>query len=151
MNCPKIKKLLPVFLDGELEYEKEELVRQHLSTCSECSSEAKLIANTWNLMDNLETIEPSKEARAKFWKKVASEELNKSPNIFPWNRLLFRWAPITVAAVLLLFSLFFKDYLPTSQDKEIIKNIEMLENLEILENLDLLTNLPVVTEESAEI
>ena len=56
-----------------------------------------------------------------------------------------------VAAMLLVFSLFYQDYLPTSQDKKIIKNIEMLENLEILENLDLFTNLPVVTEESVEI
>ena len=151
MNCSKIKKLLPVFLDGELEYKKEELVRQHLSTCSECSSEAKLIANTWNLMDNLETIEPSKEARAKFWEKVVSEELDKAPNIFSWNKFLFKWSPVMVAAMLLVFSLFYKHYLPTSQDKEIIKNIEMLENLEVLENLDLLTNLPAVTEESAEI
>lgn len=151
MNCSKIKKLLPVFLDGELEHEKEELVRQHLSTCSECGLEAKLVSKTWGLLDKLETIEPSKEARAKFWEKVASEELDKSPNIFSWNKFLFKWSPVMVAAVLLVFSFFYKDYLPTSQDKEIIKNIEVLENLEILENLDLLTNLPVVTEESAEI
>ena len=130
MNCSKIKKLLPVFLDGELEYEKQELVRQHLSTCSECSSEAKLVSKTWDLLDKLETIEPSKEARAKFWKKVASEELDKSPNIFSWNKFLFKWSPVMVAAVLLVFSLFYKRYLPTSQDKEIIKNIEILERSE---------------------
>jgi len=151
MICSKIKKLLPVFLDGELEGEKEELVRQHLSTCFKCSSEAKLVSKTWDLLDKLETVEPSKEARAKFWEKIASEELDKSLNIFSWNKFLFRWSPVMVAAMLLVFSLLYKDYLPTSHDKEIIKNIEMLENLEILENLDLLTNLPVVTEESAEI
>ncbi|MCK5595216.1 zf-HC2 domain-containing protein [bacterium] len=151
MNCLKIKKLLPGFLDSELEQEKEELVRQHLSTCSECSSEAKLLANAWNLLNKLETIKPSKEARAEFWEKTESEELDKFPNVFSWNRFLFRWSPVMVAAVLLVFSLFYKDYLPNSHDKEIVKNIEMLENLEILENLDLLTDLPVVKEESVEI
>ena len=111
-------------------------------------SEDKLVSKTWDLLDKLETIEPSKEARTKFWEKATSEEFNKHSNIFLWNKFLFRWAPVMVAAMLLVFSLFYKDYLPTSQDKKIIKNIEMLENLEILENLDLLTNLPAVTEES---
>ena len=115
-----------------------------------CSKD-KLVSKTWDLLDKLETIEPSKEARAKFWEKAASEELDKYPNIFSRNKFLFRWLPVMVAAMLLVFSLFYKDYLPTSQDKEIIKNIEVLENLEILENLDLLTNLPVINEESVEI
>ena len=114
-------------------------------------SEDKLVSKTWDLLDKLETIEPSKEARAKFWEKVASKEFNKDSNIFSLSKFLLRWTPVTVAAVLLVFSLFYKDYLPTSQDKKIIKNMEMLENLEILENLDLFTNLPVVTEESVEI
>ena len=111
-------------------------------------SEDKLVSKTWDLLDKLETIEPSKEARAKFWEKVASKEFDKYSNIFSLNKFLFRWSPVMVAAMLLVFSLFYKDYLPTSQDKNIIKNIEMLENLEILENLDLFTNLSAVTEES---
>ena len=115
-----------------------------------CSKD-KLVSKTWDLLDKLKTIEPSKEARTEFWKKTASEELDKYSNIFSWHRFLFRWTPVMAAAMLLVFSLFYKDYLPTSQDKEIVKNIEMLENLEIFENLDLLTNLPVVNEESVEI
>ena len=112
-----------------------------------CSKD-KLVSKTWDLLDKLETIEPSKEARAKFWEKVVSEELDKAPNIFSWNKFLFKWSPVMVAAMLLVFSLFYKDYLPTSQDKNIIKNIEMLENLEMLDNLDLFTNLPVIKKES---
>ena len=63
------------------------------------------MSKTWDLLDKLETIEPSKETRTKFWEKVAAQETSKK--VFPlFPTLRWSFASAAVAATI-LFVVFF--------------------------------------------
>ena len=57
MNCDAVTKQLPLMLYGELSFDEEELVQQHLDVCAACRSEtgedassarAASIRRSWN-------------------------------------------------------------------------------------------------------
>jgi len=60
MNCDTVTRQLPLFIYGELSFEEEESVQQHLERCSACQTE---LANTAALHRNLDqaAMEPNYE------------------------------------------------------------------------------------------
>ena len=85
MNCDVVSELFAAYLDNELTPEERSRVEAHLSGCSRCGEELKVLGNTQNnlrlaLKSTVETIEPSPQA----WDVV--RELIESSGSF-WARL----------------------------------------------------------------
>jgi len=50
MNCRNAKNKIKAFLDGELPCSEQEILKQHLKTCPECSQEADSLSKTWEML-----------------------------------------------------------------------------------------------------
>lgn len=75
MNCKQVQEFLPAYMDAALEPEAAAGVRTHLSACTACRQEEKLLSLTWDALGALPAIEPSPNFRARFWERVRREEL----------------------------------------------------------------------------
>ena len=59
MDCRTAKRLIPAFMDGELEPHRAALLDQHLASCHSCRLEAATLKRTMEAMGVSEDIEPS--------------------------------------------------------------------------------------------
>lgn len=50
MTCKNAKKIIKACLDGELPRDEQEILKQHLKTCPECSQEADSLSKAWELL-----------------------------------------------------------------------------------------------------
>jgi len=158
MDCREIKKMLPVFLDGELESVLENTVADHLRTCPQCRREAEELQKAWDLLGELEPIEPDPFYRTRFWARVAEQE--------PWPRRVwesmrhffggrYRLPALAAAAVLLVVSVFAvqryqqsRQIAPVAEigaaDLELVQNLDLAENYDLIQQLDWIADLEII-------
>ncbi len=51
IKCERVRKVLPAYLDGELDRPEAEAVRLHLNGCESCRAKARLLDDTWETLD----------------------------------------------------------------------------------------------------
>ena len=159
MDCSEIQKLIPVFLDGQLELDEHQRVQSHLDKCAECRREARAIQRAWELVGELDDIQPDPNFKTRFWARVA-EQASWQEKFFNEIRALFlnrRLVPALAAAGLILCISVVTTYkfLRTSQpdsfiaefsdtDLDMVDNIDLVENLDLIRDIDLLSDLEII-------
>lgn len=53
-RCPWVVKVLPAYLDGELDRPDADVVRRHLQHCESCQARARLLDDTWETLEEAE-------------------------------------------------------------------------------------------------
>jgi len=53
-GCRWVRSVLPAYMDGELKESTAAAVRQHLAHCPTCAARARMLAESWNLLDEVE-------------------------------------------------------------------------------------------------
>jgi anti-sigma factor RsiW len=89
MNCKSVQNYLSAYLDGELSGSEGLAVREHLSQCHECESEARHLRTLKELLRGLPVYEPSEG----FEERLVSNVVRKAERrnrIFNLN-LGFNW------------------------------------------------------------
>ncbi len=159
MNCQETKKLIPVYLDDELEASDRQRVAEHLRACADCQAEARAIEKSWELLGAIKAIEPDPNYRIRFWRSVDT----RSPlhaRILQRVRAAFlqrRWVPaIAAAAIVLLVSVITivqylqKPHVPAvlaalnDTELEMVANIELAEDYEIIEDMDFFSDFEII-------
>lgn len=58
MKCTEIRKIISLYIDGELERETKAAVKKHLAECEACAVEASLLESTAKAVGSVSEIEP---------------------------------------------------------------------------------------------
>ncbi len=159
MNCQETKKLIPVYLDHELEAADRQRVAEHLRACADCQAEVQAIEKSWELLGAIKAIEPDPNYRVRFWRSVDT----RSPlhaRILQHVQTVFlqrRWVPAMAAAaiVLLVSVISIVQYLQKPQvpavlaalndtELEMVANIELAEDYEIIEDMDFFSDFEII-------
>ncbi len=150
-KCVDIKKLLPLFLDNELQADEYKHVNDHVSSCVSCEKEIFLYQQSWKMLEMAENIEPQAGYMSRFWTELSTRKTWVQTIFEVVKGLLWskRLVPVfATASVLLLVGIFsIRNYynLSDSQtmlaslsvsDLEMVEYVELAENLEIIENID---------------
>ena len=159
MDCQEIKKLIPVYLDDELEAAEKQQVSDHLRVCADCRAEAQAIEKSWELLAEIVEIEPDPNYRTRFWRSVDARKPWYA-KIGPYFQPVFlqrRWVPaLAGAAIVVMVSVFainqflLKPPLPTvltelkDTELEMIANIDLVEVYEIIQDMDFFSDLDVI-------
>jgi hypothetical protein len=157
MECRKIIKLIPDYLENTLSSENKALITKHLTLCPRCFKEKELYEKSWQLISQLQEIEPEAGFETRFWNRLVSQTVTPAlRSAFIWKTFK-RWSVVltTVAVIIICAFLFLPVYFQTQKadllaskiyDEEIIlvENIDLLENFEVIEQIDLLEDLDLI-------
>lgn len=78
MDCQNMGSKLSAFMDHELSIEEEVKLREHLEKCQKCRKELEEMGEVWNLMRQIDDIEPS----AYFWDTLHTRLLSQKEASF---------------------------------------------------------------------
>ncbi|MBD3414738.1 MAG: hypothetical protein GF421_09950 [Candidatus Aminicenantes bacterium] len=92
MKHEKIKKLISLYHDGELDEQKKKRVEQHLKECRDCQKEFVEMKQLEDVMNKMELKKPSKEA----WETYEASVYNRLERKVGWIFL-------SIGAMILLF------------------------------------------------
>jgi len=159
MDCKNIKDLIPLYLEDELQTTETKQVSEHLNQCVHCHELAQDLEKTWDLLDEIEDIQPSPNYVSQFWTRLSSEKNVIEQAVETLKGLIKnrKLAPIYVTACLIVVaSLFALRNITQVQDPafelaslnanelEIIENLEIAQDYEFIDELDFLANLDVI-------
>lgn len=159
MKCQIIKKLIPDFLEGELEALKAKEVREHLLLCADCQREVRLYEKSWDTLLNWREVEPVPGYISRFWTKLSLEA--------PWHERILtavkealarkRLAPVFVAVSIMIIvgSVYIPKYINQKKSEtvlakmapaeiELLSNMELAQNLDAIEDIDNLDDLDII-------
>ncbi len=156
MSAKDIRKLIPLYLEGELEGAEKEEVRRAIAADPELKRYAQQLQASWDMLDEVEVIEPPANYVSNFWTRLAAET--------PWYQKLFdalglsgynsrRAAAFGCACVILLVGVLavrpFFSPAPVGLESLVAlddEDLEMLEHIELVENLDLIEEIEFLEE-----
>jgi len=116
MNCDKNKELIQLYIDGELEKEKEAYVFTHLSDCEECRAFFKSF-NT--ISSNIHKEEFPNELETRIFNSINEKETGRETGFL--KKVFVR--AVTFAVVLFLIAASILMYNRTNDYKNIIKDM----------------------------
>ena len=104
MDCHEIKKVIPLYLDHELNAADYQQVEAHLLNCSDCRSEARAIEQSWDLLGEIKAVEPDSNYLVRFWQSVDAHtpwyaKVNKNVQAVFLQR---RWVPALAGALIVV-------------------------------------------------
>ena len=70
MNCSRLQKSLPLYLDEMLDVDQMRAVVKHLSVCKACREQEKAFQRSWELLGELTSIDPEPGYIPRFWEKL---------------------------------------------------------------------------------
>ena len=156
MVCQDIEKLMPAFLEDALELSQCQLVKEHLSICTDCQTERALYEQSWDMLKRWPDIQPSPRYISDFWTRFSLETPWYEEILFALKRpvLYKRFAPALVvfSVVLIVGFLSSRNYFQMQQvdrmlaalapeEAEMVENIELVQNLDVIEDIDILEDL----------
>ncbi|MFQ5963387.1 MAG: anti-sigma factor family protein [Candidatus Scalinduaceae bacterium] len=159
MDCQSIQKLIPVYLDAQLEAQELRKVKEHLNDCPHCQKEMVRFEKSWDLLSKWEDVEPEPGYISRFWERLSLERpwyerfLLNLKDIFTVRKPAFVWA--TVSMVIIVCILTFSNYLinlktdnmlasMNPQDLELLGELELVQNIDIIENIDWLEDWEII-------
>jgi len=150
MDCDYIKKMIPIFLDGELHPEERDQVQEHILYCADCKTEFDEYIKTWNVLNDVEDIEPEPAYMSRFWTEFAARTPWYQKIALSFQGYFFKRKTLagiaSLCAVVIVSFLVFLNYFHITQTERILANtsqeeIELLENFEIVQDMDIIENL----------
>ncbi len=150
MRCGQVKKIITVYMDGELGREEARLVKEHIASCAACRAELAAFEQSWAMLKDGDGIQPRPGYVSRFWTRVSEElpwqeRIGKDIHESLWNR---RLAPAFVAACLVLVVGVFavRNYFQMQDTHQMLAGLEedemeMVENMELAENFDLIEDM----------
>ena len=159
MDCQEIKKLIPVYLDNELEPLESQQVRDHLSGCLACQKESEALKESWAMLGELDDIHPEPGFIGRFWTRLSLEKswhekiLEAVRSVLPKGRLVP--ALVTACIVVIVGSFVLHDYAQVRNTEQIlvslsqddlamVENIELAENFDLIQEIDFLEDLDII-------
>jgi predicted anti-sigma-YlaC factor YlaD len=159
MDCHEIKKLIPLYLDHELNATDYQKVEAHLLNCADCRSEARAIEQSWDLLGEIKAVEPDPNYLVRFWQSVDAQ--------MPWYAKLYknvqavfpqrRWIPALAGGVMvvLISTIATVQYLQKPQavdvltelneaEMEMVANIDLAEHFEVIHELDFFSDFEII-------
>src|SRR3989338_1374732 len=154
-ECQKIRKLIPLFLEEQLNPAETQFVKNHLETCGLCRTELKLHEKAWQMISDYKDIKPQPGYESRFCTRLATEEPRKESfvaglqRLFQKKRLSAAFAVISIIIIISFLSrtIYFNQQEANAmlamspEEIEFVDNIELAANFDIIENLDLLEDL----------
>ncbi|MCK5081630.1 MAG: zf-HC2 domain-containing protein [Candidatus Omnitrophica bacterium] len=159
MDCQEIKKLIPVYLDKELEPQESQQVREHLSGCPSCQKELEAFEESWAMLGELDEVRPEPGFVGRFWTRLALEQSWQERISEAVRNGLFqkRLVPALAMAciVVIVGSFALNNYFRiqntdqmlsdlSREDLAMVENIELAENLDLIEEMDFLEDLDII-------
>ncbi|MHB9036014.1 MAG: zf-HC2 domain-containing protein [Armatimonadota bacterium] len=86
MDCRAAKRLIPAFLDGELQPDKEALLNEHLDACGSCRADVIALKQTMTVMGACQDIAPT------FTITDIKSRAAERQSLHGWFSLAPRWA-----------------------------------------------------------
>jgi hypothetical protein len=77
-DCKSIRRKLSAFVDNELTIEEELKLKQHFRKCAKCMRELEEMKGVWNLIGEIDDIEPSPY----FWDVLHTKLLSQRKSLF---------------------------------------------------------------------
>lgn len=162
MRCVEIKKLIPVYLDGELELRETDAVKEHLASCLACQKELHAMERSWKMLGEWQNIEPAPGYVSRFWTKVSLERplrekvargIGEALDGLRRRRLSPVYAAFCVLVITGIFSL--RNYYQMRETQELVANlnheelemagdVELAENFDIIQEMDFLEDMEVI-------
>ena len=159
MDCQEIKKLIPIYLDKELEAKERQQVMEHLSVCPACQKEFEAFEKSWAMLGELDDIRPEPGFVGRFWTRLALEQSWQGKVSEAVKNGLFKRrlvpALVTACIVVIMGSFVLHDYFQIQstdqmlsslswEDLAMVENIELAENLDLIEEMDFLEDLEII-------
>lgn len=159
MRCDQVKKIIPVYMDGELGREETRLVKEHITSCAACCREIEAFEQSWAMLGEWKDIPPRSGYISRFWTRVSQElswreRIGKAVKEGLQNRLP---APAFVTACLIIIvgilaSRYYSHIRDTDQmlaglredELEMVENIELAENFELIEDMDFFEDMEII-------
>lgn len=158
MNCAQIKKIISIYIDGQLDNKQKEFLNAHLKACPNCQKIYDEYIKTWQSLEKFSSIDAPSNFNTLFWEKVKQQEkepLSTRP-VFVFPAFSRRLA-YTLASIVIIISLTFTFQIrqekelnklarsfKSAEEIEMVKHFEVLKDLEVVQNLDLLENYEVI-------
>ena len=159
MECQKIRKLIPVFIEESLGQRENQLVKDHLAICRDCREELRLLQKSWDLLLDWKDEEPAPGYISRFWTKIATDvpwyerALSGAANFLPRWKFAYQW--VAVVVVIVIGALVFSNYIrlqgenavlakTTPEDIELVDNIELAEDFDVIDDIDFIQDLEVI-------
>ena len=164
MQYEDVKKILPIYLEGELDPVENELVKKFLAQYPELQKEAHSLQRACNMLGEVKEIEPSEDYESRFWSELTFsrpwyEEFIESIKIgFKGSRLIPATVTACIVALVAIVSLqyFFQpqvtyqelaaldeEQIQIVEELEVLENFELLADLELLEDFEAIERLPL--------
>lgn len=159
MDCQKIQKLIPLYLDVKLEDREFQTVREHLKDCTHCQKERDLFKKSWDLLSTWEDVEPDTGYISRFWTRLSSERtwyeqfLLNFKEFFAVKKRPLAWVMVSMAIIVCVLT--FSNYLMeiktnntltamNPQELELLAELELAQDLDIIENIDWLADWEII-------
>ena len=157
MKCHKIRRLIPDFLEVQLNSKIHREISEHLQSCKDCAKEKILYEQSWQLIGQWQDIKPEPGFKTRFWSRVINQTETKTAphiNIFRLPRPV-SLALVTAATIVIIITIALPNYLrlrgpeilvSKMNEEEIIlvENIDLVENLEVIQAIDFLENMEII-------
>ena len=158
MNCAQIKKIISIYIDGELDNRQKGFLNTHVKVCPHCQKIYEEYLKTWQSLEKFSSNDAPPNFNGLFWERVKQQEkgrLSARPIfIFPiFNRRL----AYALASIVIILSLTFTFQIrqekelnklarsfKSAEEIEMVKHFEVLKDLEVVQNLELLENYEVI-------
>jgi hypothetical protein len=159
MRCDQAKKIIPVYLDGELGQEEARFVKEHIVSCAACQKELRALERSWKMLGEWKDIDPVPGYVSRFWTEVSFQR--------PWHEKIIRgfgvilgkkrlvpvYAAVCVFLITGIFSL--RNYWQMREAQELVASldqeelemaadVELAENFDVIQEMDFLEDLEVI-------
>jgi hypothetical protein len=166
MDCEHIKKLIPRYIENDLQPDDLKWVKDHLSDCKTCQKQAVSTQQAWHLLGEIHAIEPNPNYVSRFWTTVSTqspwyEELIMGVKHYMADR---RFVPAMVTACLFILvgtislNIYQQNEVSQQQlaginqeDADLQEDLELVDNLDLLEDLDIYETLVEIDDLDLEI
>lgn len=159
MPCAQYKKLIPLYMDHQLEAEKRQGLDKHLSACLSCQKEVRAYQQMWELLGDDQEISPQPGFVSRFWTKLALEEStekslwDKIKEAIGSRRLAYRVA--TVCMIFIMVGIYLPHYYQqkvtlntlssmNESELEMVEDVDFAQHLDVLEDLELYEDFDII-------
>ena len=157
MNCDKVKKKIPLYIDNELQPQEAQEVKDHLAICSVCRKETEGLKKQWDLLLSWKEEEPAAAYVSRVWTKIAEKPKKSLKEIgeeLLEHILTPNYAPV-FATLFLVFALAAFHFAGNKnmeiafnkmnvEEVEVVTHIELAEHFEIIADIETLEDFDVI-------
>lgn len=112
-ECDAMRESMPLLLTESLDAARRELTHQHIESCPVCGDEWAACQETWNILDELPTVDPPARLKERFLAEVFPPAAK--PNLVPFRqRPAFKWIAQAAAVAVIAGGSYFAGHRGTT-------------------------------------